>query len=566
MIYHTFSFNNLPAHQLLPPLIKFLHARTQPSVPWHVCWLNNEGDAVVGLLPKQSWTAYQSIETLEATTSKSTSFNIEILKTSRQEHFSSNVVAAPVFDGPTQPHLINHCYETYAIGYKAWIEQLIDYYQQHAVSDKTTTQTEAQNSEASATYQSGLMGFIGYDISAKALSPSSEVALAIQPCAFLAHYDIYLKPCSSGEGWDLHYNNDTVSDNIGLPEVVCALLNTVVYYLHSFEQQLRSVLKPPAQMPALPLSPLWGEKHYTQAFYKTQQYLHQGDSYQINLTQKWQGQLAKPIANQAPKTDLISAPRLIDYLVDLHQNTHAPFAGYLGISPRVNGKNEASAPCNINSCKTNPEFELLSCSPELFVLFNKNEQGKPQVITKPIKGTLPRGTISQQDEQLKQQLALSEKDQAENVMIVDLLRNDLGRFAEVGSVQVPKLFAIESFSNVHHMVSTVKATLKNEHHPLTVLFNSLPAGSITGAPKKRAVELISELEVGPRGAYCGTLGFMNFDGTGQWNVLIRSLQAASEGEVSLWAGGGITISSECTAEYQECLDKVGNLVAVLNPT
>src|SRR5699024_12159911 len=123
-----------------------------------------------------------------------------------------------------------------------------------------------------------------------------------------------------------------------------------------------------------------------------------------------------------------------------------------------------------------------------------------------------------------QQLIDSEKDRAENVMIVDLLRNDLGKYAKIGSVNVPQLFAIESFSNVHHIVSTITAELKTDSHPLKVLFGSLPAGSITGTPKKRAVEIISELEGAARGAYCGTMGYMNFDGSGQWNVLIRTLQ------------------------------------------
>ena len=152
-------------------------------------------------------------------------------------------------------------------------------------------------------------------------------------------------------------------------------------------------------------------------------------------------------------------------------------------------------------------------------------------------------------------------------MIVDLLRNDLGKYAKIGSVKVPQLFAIESFSNVHHMVRTITAELKTDTHPLKVLFGSLPAGSITGTPKKRAVEIISELEGAARGAYCGTLGYMNFDGSGQWNVLIRTLQAqhtlGEADQVSLWAGGGITVASDCDAEYQECLDKVGNLLGVL---
>ncbi len=184
---------------------------------------------------------------------------------------------------------------------------------------------------------------------------------------------------------------------------------------------------------------------------------------------------------------------------------------------------------------------------------------------------MPRGLNTAQDNAYKQQLIDSEKDRAENVMIVDLLRNDLGKYAKIGSVKVPQLFAIESFSNVHHMVSTITAELKTDSHPLAVLFGSLPAGSITGTPKKRAVEIISELEGTARGAYCGTLGYMNFDGSGQWNVLIRTLQANTlsndkseqERRVSLWAGGGITVASDCNAEYQECLDKVGNLLGVL---
>ena len=183
---------------------------------------------------------------------------------------------------------------------------------------------------------------------------------------------------------------------------------------------------------------------------------------------------------------------------------------------------------------------------------------------------MPRGLTIEQDNYYKQQLINSEKDRAENVMIVDLLRNDLGKYAKIGSVKVPQLFAIESFSNVHHMVSTITAELKTDTHPLSVLFGSLPAGSITGTPKKRAVEIIAELEAAPRSAYCGTMGYMNFDGSGQWNVLIRTLQTTSTADntkqVSLWAGGGITVASDCDAEYQECLDKVGNLLSVLANT
>ncbi|WP_372886680.1 anthranilate synthase component I family protein, partial [Psychrobacter sp.] len=289
---------------------------------------------------------------------------------------------------------------------------------------------------------------------------------------------------------------------------------------------------------------------------QTQNYLQQGDCYQINLTQEWQG-----FFDHNP-SDNGTLPMLIDYLPALHSNTRAPFAGYLAV-------NDFTSKISVNT--QDNQFELLSCSPELFFTFIKDDDtGKHHIRTKPIKGTMPRGLNTEQDNAYKQQLIDSEKDRAENVMIVDLLRNDLGKYAKIGSVKVPQLFSIESFSNVHHMVSTITAELQTDTHPLAVLFGSLPAGSITGTPKKRAVEIISELETAPRGAYCGTLGYMNFDGSGQWNVLIRTLQANTSSHnglkkrhISLWAGGGITVASDCDAEYQECLDKVGNLLSVL---
>ena len=176
---------------------------------------------------------------------------------------------------------------------------------------------------------------------------------------------------------------------------------------------------------------------------------------------------------------------------------------------------------------------------------------------------MPRYSNPEQDEQAKQTLIHSQKDQAENVMIVDLLRNDLSVYAEIGSVKTPKLFEIESFNQVHHMVSEVSAALKESINPFEMLMSALPGGSITGAPKIRAMQIIDELEDAPRGAYCGSLGYFNFDGTGCWNILIRSIQKYQD-DLSIWAGGGITIASNCDAEYQECFDKVAAMLDLLN--
>ncbi len=522
----SWRFGALGAAELLPKLQRHL-LKQDAQANWQLVWLNNAGRPVIGLLPKMAWSVY-------ATTPEP-----------RQP-------AAYTIVGRRRGDKHAATYRT--LSYEAWQEVLIAYGQTH----QTDTNSQADPS-APPHYHHGLIGFIGYDIAAHELSPAGSIELSAQPCAVLGHYDIYLTPCDSGHGWALRtVGQYTVADETD------PTLDSLISCLDSLEQQLSKATNSIAKTPApLYLQPRWHQHDYQAAFDKTQYYLEQGDCYQINLTQKWTGQLAS-------KSTPTQATSLIDYLPALHQNTQAPFAGYLQTQPHDDDKfdNSDNSLDARDPHSVNAQFELLSCSPELFFTFTKEpNSGKHHIITKPIKGTMPRSTNPTQDNAYKQQLIDSEKDRAENVMIVDLLRNDLGKYAKIGSVKVPKLFAIESFSNVHHMVSTIRAELKDDAHPLTVLFGSLPAGSITGTPKKRAVEIISELEQAPRGAYCGTMGYMNFDGSGQWNVLIRTLQARhapqQDTQVNLWAGGGITVASDCAAEYQECLDKVGNLLDVL---
>ena len=522
----SWRFGALGAADLLPKLQRHL-LKQDAQANWQLVWLNNAGRPVIGLLPKMAWSVY-------ATTPEP-----------RQP-------AAYTIVGRRRGDKHAATYRT--MSYEAWQEVLIAYGQTH----QTDTNSQADPS-APPHYHHGLIGFIGYDIAAHELSPAGAIELAAQPCAVLGHYDIYLTPCDSGHGWALRtIRLYTVADETD------PTLDSLISCLDSLEQQLSKATNSIAKKPApLYLQPRWHQYDYQAAFDKTQYYLEQGDCYQINLTQKWTGKLTS-------ESTSTQATSLIDYLPALHQNTQAPFAGYLQTQPHDDDRfdNSDNSLDARDPHSVNAQFELLSCSPELFFTFTKEpNSGKHHIITKPIKGTMPRSTNPTQDNAYKQQLIDSEKDRAENVMIVDLLRNDLGKYAKIGSVKVPKLFAIESFSNVHHMVSTIRAELKDDTHPLTVLFGSLPAGSITGTPKKRAVEIISELEQVPRGAYCGTMGYMNFDGSGQWNVLIRTLQARhapqQNTQVNLWAGGGITVASDCDAEYQECLDKVGNLLDVL---
>ncbi|MDO8413840.1 MAG: chorismate-binding protein, partial [Gallionellaceae bacterium] len=153
-------------------------------------------------------------------------------------------------------------------------------------------------------------------------------------------------------------------------------------------------------------------------------------------------------------------------------------------------------------------------------------------------------------------------DRAENLMIVDLLRNDLGKSCVPGSVQAPQLFEIESFAQVHHLVSTVIGQLAPGQDALALLRNCFPGGSVTGAPKQRAMEIIEQLEPHRRGVYCGSIGYIGFDGNMDSNIAIRTLIYADE-EIRFWAGGGLVADSEGEGEYQETLDKAGAMVELL---
>ena len=350
-----------------------------------------------------------------------------------------------------------------------------------------------------ADFKGGLIGFISYDDAAQQQVSIQEKK---QPALFLGIYRSYLK--LTQQGWTFFSDEDQAEEIFQLIQAALATKKNQSFQLTQA------------------CNARWSKNEYQAAFKQVQEYIKAGDCYQINLTQEFTAK---------------AQGCLLDIAEDFWKLTDAPYSGYLKID----------------------DFELLSCSPELFIDFEANRK----IVTRPIKGTMPRYADPKQDEQSKQRLIDSKKDQAENVMIVDLLRNDLSVYAKTGSVKTPQLFEIESFNQVHHMVSEVTATLKDDSNPFDVLMSALPGGSITGAPKIRAMQIIDELEGAPRGAYCGSLGYFNFDGTGSWNILIRSIQKYQD-DVSLWAGGGVTIASDCDAEYQECFDKVSAMLDLLN--
>ena len=203
---------------------------------------------------------------------------------------------------------------------------------------------------------------------------------------------------------------------------------------------------------------------------------------------------------------------------------------------------------------------ILSASPERFLRLGAGGD----VDTRPIKGTRPRGRGRRQDWGLAEALLASEKDRAENLMIVDLLRNDLSRVCQIGSVTVRELCALETFANVHHLVSEVHGRLEIGKGAVDLLRATFPGGSVTGAPKIRAIEIINELEPSRRGPYCGAIAWLGFDGAMEASIVIRTMVMKGE-QVVAQAGGGIVADSEPADEYAESMDKAGALLQSLDP-
>lgn len=261
-------------------------------------------------------------------------------------------------------------------------------------------------------------------------------------------------------------------------------------------------------------------EEYGQKFRQIQEYIRDGDCYQINLAQRF-------------STDY-SGDEWQAFL-RLNQANRAPFSAFLRL----------------------PQNTVLSLSPERFIWLKEN-----QIQTRPIKGTLPRCEDPTEDARQAERLAGSEKDRAENLMIVDLLRNDIGRVAVPGSVRVPELFVVEPFPAVHHLVSTITAQLPQDCHPAALLRACFPGGSITGAPKVRAMEIIEELEPHRRNGYCGSIAYISCCGTMDSNITIRTL-LTSQGKIHCWAGGGIVADSKEQAEYQETFDKIARILPQL---
>ena len=266
---------------------------------------------------------------------------------------------------------------------------------------------------------------------------------------------------------------------------------------------------------------------YERAFARVQEHLHAGNSYEVNLTHR---------LSRESDLDPVTA-----YL-RLRELNPAPYSGFL--QHDVDGA----------------RAWLLSSSPERYALVTADRH----LETKPIKGTTPRGATVEEDEHHRERLARDPKTRAENLMIVDLLRNDLSVVCEVGSVEVPVLMEVESYESVHQLVSTVRGRLRDDVSTVAALRALFPAGSMTGAPKLRTMEIVEEVESSPRGAYAGAFGWISGDGPADLGVVIRSLMTDGSGAWTLGTGGGITVRSDVDEEWAESEWKAERLLRVFD--
>lgn len=275
----------------------------------------------------------------------------------------------------------------------------------------------------------------------------------------------------------------------------------------------------PLQLSA-PFQALTSQPRYAADIARIHDFIRAGDCYQVNYTQAYEARCQGELWSVYPT---------------LRPLALAPYAAYWRL----------------------PWGEILCLSPEQFLGIDQQ-----CITTRPIKGTRRRQADAAADAAEASALLASAKDMAENIMITDLLRNDLSKHAVIGSVKVPQLCALESFGQVHHLVTTIEATLAADANVASVLRDAFPGGSITGAPKKRVMEIIETLEPTPRGLYCGSLFYWDASGHFDSNITIRTL-VLKDGTLRTWAGGGITLDSKWQSEWEECGNKMGGFMRAL---
>ena len=364
-------------------------------------------------------------------------------------------------------------------------------------------------------FQGGMIGFLGYDLAPRIERLPRRVARdSRMPDIRMALYDTaVIVDTHTGRvgllAWDL------IGEGLAAAERRCR------QWRQALERDLQS---PPTIHRSLlgPSSGQFDRATYLATIGRVLEYIAAGDIFQANLSQRFISR---------------GRPEPLDLYLRLKARSPAPFAAFLRWD----------------------DFAVVSASPEWFF---RTQEGV--IVTRPIKGTRPRGADAETDARLAAELMASPKDRAELIMIVDLERNDLGRVCQYGSIQVRDPLKVESFAQVHHLVATIEGKLRPEIGPIDVIRAVFPGGSITGAPKIRAMEIIDELEPNRRSLYTGAIGYFSRGGSSAFNIAIRTILVEGQ-RASFQVGGGIVADSDPEAEYEETLAKGEGLLAVLGP-
>ena len=360
-------------------------------------------------------------------------------------------------------------------------------------------------------FTGGALGYFGYDLGRKQ-NIEPDTATPLKACQLAdMHIGIYF--------WAIIQDHHTQKSYLAaLPECPPNTLEEVYNRIIIAAEETA-----PDKQNALHIDTLTAntqQAEYTQKLQRIDEYIHAGDCYQVNFTQCFHA--------------TYQGDPYYAYL-KLRKAMASPYSAFISMKNKT----------------------ILSLSPERFIQIIKNK-----VLTQPIKGTAPRHINPTIDQQHANHLQTSSKDRAENLMIVDLLRNDLGKNCVPGSIEVPTLFKLESYPDVHHLVSSITGEIAKGKSAIDVLQGCFPGGSITGAPKKRAMEIIDELEHYQRSVYCGSIAYINTKGDMDSNITIRTVACDSE-SLYCWGGGGIVADSDTDDEYQESLTKIASLLATL---
>ena len=372
-------------------------------------------------------------------------------------------------------------------------------------------------------FQTGIAGYFGYELHQHLENipiPNINDDFSI-PNLALGFYDVVIAVNhNSGQSWIISSGFPEKNESLRSKQAQ-KRAEEIQQILAKTVDAIKKEKKEDGQkpFPEIKWSCSTNQKDYEKNIQKTVDYIHAGDIFQANISLFYEALLPM----ETPHFRLYE---------ELKKKNPAPFSSYISFD----------------------DFAVVSASPERFIAIEDTE-----VLTSPIKGTRPRGKNKKEDCELAEELISSEKDLAENLMIVDLLRNDLSKVCEQYSVKVIDLCRLESFAKVHHLVSDIEGIIKDNFDAIDVLKATFPGGSITGTPKIRAMEIISEIEKTPRNAYCGAAGYIGFNREMDTNILIRTMMA-KEQKLRVHAGGGIVADSSPKAEYEEVITKLQGML------